>query len=190
MTNYCHHTNNIIDEGSKILPRSWRNISGLDKASTMHLKSLGWLPVVYVDETYDSATQVRTGPTGCNVGDAVPAGADEVTGAYALRDKTQQEVDDEREQATIRIKAEAGRRILLIVPDWKQRNLLSEAVVLLDKGRAQWTPEEVAMWDAGKVMWLQAKAIRTKSDELESQVATMSAEDLALFDSSPDAVWE
>ena len=190
MTNYCHQTSDIIDIGHRPPPRSWRNISGLDRSSDVELKAVGWLPVVYVNETYNSATQIRTGPTGCNVGDAVPAGADEVTGAYALRDKTQQEVDDEREQANIRIKVEAGRRILLIVPEWKQRNLLSEAVVLLDKGRAQWTPEEVAMWDAGKVMWLQAKAIRTKSDELESQVATMSAEDLALFDPSPDAVWE
>ena len=135
MTNYCHQTNDIIDIRARPLPRAWRNISGLDKATAGELKSWGWLPVVYVDETYDSATQVRTGPTGCNVGDAVPAGADEVTGAYALRDKTQQEVDDEREQAIIHIKAEAYRRILLIVPEWKQRNLLSEAVVLLDKGR-------------------------------------------------------
>jgi len=133
--NYCHQTNDLIDIGPRPLPRSWRNISGLDKATTAHLKTLGWLPVVYVNEAYDSATQVRSGPTGCNIGDAVPAGADEVTGAYDLRDRTQQEVDDEREQAIIRIKAEAGRRILLIVPDWKQRNLLSEAVVLLDKGR-------------------------------------------------------
>jgi|TARA_R100001530_G_scaffold33102_1_gene26019 hypothetical protein len=190
MTDYCHQTDGFIDEGRKPLPRAWRNISGLDKASTGELKSWGWLPIVYVNEAYTPVTQVRTGPTGCNIGDAVPVGADEVTGVYALRDKTQQEVDVDREQAVIRIKAEAGRRILLIVPEWKQRNLLSEAVVLLDKGRAQWTPEEVAMWAVGEVMWLQAKAIRAKSDELESQVATMSAEGLALFDTSKDAVWE
>ena len=87
MTVFCHQTGDVIGEGPKPLPKSWRNISGLDKATPAHLKTLGWLPVVYVDETYDSATQVRTGPTGCNVGDAVPAGADEVTGAYALLDK-------------------------------------------------------------------------------------------------------
>jgi len=85
--NYCHQTNDVIDITPRKLPRAWLNISGLDKATVAELKSWGWLPVVYVNETYDPATQVRTGPTGCNVGDAVPAGADEVTGAYALLDK-------------------------------------------------------------------------------------------------------
>ena len=101
MPDFCHLTNDIIDEG----PRTRTGLSAGKNAATgetasisvvttnAELKNLGWLPVVYVNETYDSATQVCTGPTGCNVGD------------------------------------------LLIVPDWKQRNLLSEAVVLLDKGR-------------------------------------------------------
>ena len=94
--NYCHQTNDVIDITPRKLPRAWLNISGLDKATVAELKSWGWLPVVYVNETYDPATQVRTGPTGCNVGDAVPAGADDVTGTYTVRAKTAQELDDDQ----------------------------------------------------------------------------------------------
>ena len=93
---HVHVENDIIDVGPRPLPRSWRNISGLDRSSDVELKAVGWLPVVYVNETYNSATQIRTGPTGCNVGDAVPVGADEVTGTYTVRAKTAQELDADR----------------------------------------------------------------------------------------------
>lgn len=97
MSNYCHVTNGIIDEVPKTLPRSWRNVSGLDKATTAHRKALGWLPVIYVNEIYDPVTQVRAGPVGCNIGDAVLVEADDVTGTYTVRAKTQTELDDEQE---------------------------------------------------------------------------------------------
>lgn len=97
MTFYCHQTNDIVDIVPRSLPRAWRNISGLDKASASELKLWGWLPVVYVNETYDSATQIRTGPVGCNIGDAVPQGADEVPYTYTVRDKTAQELEDEKD---------------------------------------------------------------------------------------------
>ncbi len=94
---YCHVINSAIDEGPKPLPKAWRNVSGLNKATAAHLKTLGWLPVVYVNETYDPATQIRTGPVGCNIGDAVAQGADDVTGTYTVRAKTQTELDNEHE---------------------------------------------------------------------------------------------
>lgn len=89
---YVHHENNVIDEGPRSLPSSWKNVSGLNLASPEMLKTLGWLPVVYVNEDYDPVLEVREGPTGCNVGDIVPSGADEVTGTYAVRDKTAEEL--------------------------------------------------------------------------------------------------
>lgn len=66
------------------------------------------------------------------------------------------------------IKAEANRRILAIVPDWKQRNLTAQAAQLAEKGRANWTADELAAWDAGLAIWAQVKAIRDASDVIEA----------------------
>jgi len=66
------------------------------------------------------------------------------------------------------VKAEAGRRIIAICPEWKQRNLTAQAAQLAKKGEANWTPEEQAAWDAGEALWNQIAAIRAKSDLLEA----------------------
>jgi hypothetical protein len=47
--NYCFIENNVIVEGPRGLPRSWRNISGLDQMSDASLRELGWLPVRLVE---------------------------------------------------------------------------------------------------------------------------------------------
>jgi hypothetical protein len=98
MTDYIHHTNNVIDRAAGALPRVWKNISGLDKCLQASLRDKGWLPVVYENDAYDPATQVRTGPTGCNVGDSVPKDAESVTGTYSVRDKSAQELAAEEAQ--------------------------------------------------------------------------------------------
>jgi hypothetical protein len=66
------------------------------------------------------------------------------------------------------VKAEAYRRIIAICPEWKQRNLTAQAVLLTEKGRANWTVEEQAAWDAGEAIWTQIAAIRAASDVLEA----------------------
>jgi len=66
------------------------------------------------------------------------------------------------------IKAEANRRILEIIPEWKQRNLIAQATQLLNKGRDNWTGAETAAWQAGDVIWAQVSAIRTASNEIEA----------------------
>lgn len=66
------------------------------------------------------------------------------------------------------VKAEAYRRIIAIVPEWKQRNLTAQAAVLAEKGRANWTPEETAAWDAGSAIWARIAAIRAASDDIEA----------------------
>jgi hypothetical protein len=66
------------------------------------------------------------------------------------------------------VKAEAYRRIIAIVPEWKQRNLTAQAAQLAKKGEANWTAEELAAWEAGQVLWDQVAAIRAKSDALEA----------------------
>ena len=65
------------------------------------------------------------------------------------------------------VKTEASRRILVILPEWKQRNLTAQAAILADKGRANWTAGELAAWNAGAALWLQIAAIRAASDVLE-----------------------
>ena len=65
------------------------------------------------------------------------------------------------------IKAEAHRRITAIVPEWKQRNLLAQASLLAEKGRANWTTAETAAWEAGEAVWAQVEAIRAASNALE-----------------------
>jgi hypothetical protein len=43
--NYCFVENNVIADGPRALPKSWRNISGLDQMDDDGLRELGWLPV-------------------------------------------------------------------------------------------------------------------------------------------------
>lgn len=66
------------------------------------------------------------------------------------------------------VKTEAMRRILAILPEWKQRNLTAQAVVLAAKGAANWTAEEQAAWEAGTALWGRIVAIRTASDVIEA----------------------
>ncbi|WP_120636019.1 hypothetical protein [Ruegeria sp. EL01] len=65
------------------------------------------------------------------------------------------------------VKREAARRILEIAPEWKQRNLLAQAVKLTAKGRSNWTEDELAAWEAGEVIWSTVTAIREASDKIK-----------------------
>ncbi len=94
---YIHHTANIIDISPRNLPRAYGNTSGLEHASVAELKALGWLPVVLTDPAFDSATQVRTGPVGGQLGDLVPVNADNVAVEFTVRNKTAQELEDEKD---------------------------------------------------------------------------------------------
>jgi hypothetical protein len=50
---YGYVENNILIEGPRMLPSSWRNISGLNKMSADALKSLGWLPWTTIESAGD-----------------------------------------------------------------------------------------------------------------------------------------
>lgn len=66
------------------------------------------------------------------------------------------------------VKAEAERRIIAIVPAWKQRNLTAQATILAKIGEANWTPEQAAAWAAGEAIWSAVAAIRAASDVIEA----------------------
>ena len=67
-----------------------------------------------------------------------------------------------------RVKAEAQRRIYAIVPEWKQANLLAQAALLNNKGRQNWTSDDLAAWNAGERLWGNVAAIRAASDAIEA----------------------
>lgn len=91
-----------------------------------------------------------------------------VNGQWAVRSMTPEEATQRRKLMIEAVKYEAGRRIVAICPEWKQRNLTAQAAQLAKKGEANWTPEEQAAWDAGEALWNQIAAIRAKSDTLEA----------------------
>lgn len=73
------------------------------------------------------------------------------------------------------VKDEARRRILLVIPDWKQANLTARAAELAKlRSERAWTAEEQAEWDAGQALWDQVKAIRAASDRVEADVMAAS----------------
>ena len=80
------------------------------------------------------------------------------------------------------IKAEAMRRILAIVPEWKQRNLTARAAELLLIGEANWSIEEQAEADDMQAVWDQVCAIRAASDAIEAM-------DPRPPDITADALW-
>lgn len=66
------------------------------------------------------------------------------------------------------VKDEAYRRIIAICPEWKQRNLTAQAAILAEKGRANWTADELAAWEAGEAIWSEIAEVRTASDTIEA----------------------
>ena len=82
MTDYIHHTNGVIDRAAGALPRSWRNVSGLNLLTSAALKAKDWLPVVDSKPNFDPVTEILTGPLGVSIGDAVARGADSVTAVW------------------------------------------------------------------------------------------------------------
>jgi len=90
MTDFIHHTDNVIDRAAAPLPDNWGNISGFcvlgDQGADglLILKNLGWLPVVGTPPEYDPGSQQLIGPSGVNVGDSVPPNAENVTAIWTV----------------------------------------------------------------------------------------------------------
>lgn len=79
-------------------------------------------------------------------------------------------IGETRAALVARVKGEAAARIVAIAPEWKQRNLTAQAVLLAEKGRARWTAEEAAAWAAGEALWRRIAAIRAASDAIEAAI--------------------
>lgn len=70
---------------------------------------------------------------------------------------------------TSAIKEQARKRILAVLPEWKQANATARAVEMVASGQAS-GPE----WEAMQTAWAWVKAIREYSNSLEQQAAQMS----------------
>lgn len=76
------------------------------------------------------------------------------------------------------IKSEAQRRILKTAPDWKQRN----AAVDIQSDDADVRASAQAVIDA-------VNAIRTKSNEIEASIVSMTDEQILDFNARDDSHW-
>ena len=82
------------------------------------------------------------------------------------------------EQLHPAIKYEAQRRILAVAPDWKQRNAAVD--VQSDDADVRAAAQDII--DA-------ISAIRTKSNEIEASIGSMSDEQILNFNASDNAHW-
>lgn len=97
------------------------------------------------------------------------AGASSEAEARAILDATAEPGDPAVSPSAV--KAEAERRILAVMPEWKQRNALAAgqaAVMAHGSDPAMWPPELQAEHTAAMAAWAAINAIRASSDVLEA----------------------
>lgn len=76
-----------------------------------------------------------------------------------------------REHIVTAIKAEASRRILAVMPQFKQLDFVAESVVAmltLGADMSRWPADAQARARRGIALWHYAEAVRARSDELEA----------------------
>lgn len=61
--NYCYVEAGNVAKGPMPLPKSWKNVSGLNLMGDADLKLIGWLPFEENDPDYNSVTHYRVTPT-------------------------------------------------------------------------------------------------------------------------------
>jgi hypothetical protein len=91
---YAYVENEQIVLGPKALPKSWKNISGLNLMDDVSLAALGWLPWRVVDAGSPGQDWVETSPT-------VELKSTEIVETKTYRQKTQEEIEIERQLASV-----------------------------------------------------------------------------------------
>lgn len=129
--NYCFVENGTIVDGPRGLPRSWRNISGLNWLSQEKLRALGWLPVRLEEgeknERFDGSTFQIT--------------ATEVIETKQWRPLTQAERDETA--AALASEVRSRRNQMLAESDWTQL----DDTPLDNVAKAQWATYRQALRD-------------------------------------------
>jgi hypothetical protein len=119
--NYCLIENNSIVDGPRGLPRSWRNVSGLDLLDEASLRQLGWLPVRLEEGNVDEKF----------LGSTFTIFENEVVETKQWRKYTDEERAEIESQTAKAVRADRNKR--LAESDWTQ---------LID------APVNVAQWSA------------------------------------------
>ncbi len=88
------------------------------------------------------------------------------------------DADEAQTLLTPHVKAECERRILELMPAWKQRNVIADL----------WS-DDAAIEAAAAVEWAKVTALRTKSNEIEASIATMTDDQILNFNARDDAHW-
>lgn len=88
------------------------------------------------------------------------------------------DADDAKAKLSPRIKEECERRILAIMPGWKQRNTIADL-----------SSDNADTKAAAAVEWAKVTALRTKSNEIEASILSMSDSEIIAFDATDDAHW-
>ena len=88
------------------------------------------------------------------------------------------DADEAQTLLTPHVKAECERRILELMPARKQRNVIADL----------WS-DDAAIEAAAAVEWAKVTALRTKSNEIEASIATMTDDQILNFNARDDAHW-
>lgn len=97
-----------------------------------------------------------------------------------------------REEKKIQTKKEAYKKIINILPEWKQRNYTAKSVELTEKkvDGIVLTQEESNILNTIKIKWALIQEIRAASDEIEIQINNVSIiEDIEAYDIENNALW-
>ena len=115
---YCYTESGGVVEGPKILPKSWRNISGFRNSSLESLIALGWLPYSDTKPIFNADLEYLTSEK------VVSATA--VTETYTVNDYTAEQmvirIADAKVERKEVIKSGAQTSIYSYYPIWKQAN--------------------------------------------------------------------
>lgn len=85
---------------------------------------------------------------------------------------------DAKAKLSPRVKEECERRILAAMPEWRQRNTIADL-----------TSDNAETKAAAMTAWAQVTALRTKSDQIEAAILSMSDSEIIAFDATDDAHW-
>jgi len=104
---------------------------------------------------------------------AAPALVDGVwVSGWIISAKPQADIDTFDAEIREHIKIEAGKRIVRMAPEWKQRNAMARGLEFARKmirnGPNALTPEEDAEEAAMDTLWMEVKRLRAVSDQLEA----------------------
>lgn len=101
MKKYClldKAKENIL-KGPRDLPINWGNVANIRALSDVQLNDLNWIPVVYPELVFDSATQNR-------LPDMLIINGDHVDVTFIIEDKTQEELDADTVSIALTISTE------------------------------------------------------------------------------------